>query len=73
MKSFTLTLLMISVFVCSGFLFSQEKKSAQRTSKPSPNGIFRCLSDESNKDLLKKNPTMMGSQAFEKKLQNIIK
>jgi hypothetical protein len=73
MKSFTLTLLMISVFVCSGFLFSQEKKSAQRTSKPSPNGIFRCLSDEYNKDLLKMNPTMMGSQAFEKKLQNIIK
>jgi hypothetical protein len=73
MKSIVLNLLTVSFFMCSCILFSQEKKSTQRTSQPSPNGIIRCLSDEYNAELLKKHPNMMGSPAFEKKLQNIIK
>jgi len=73
MKNTTLNLLMMSFFVCSGILFSQEKKTVQRTSQASPNGIHRCLSDEYNAELLKKYPNMMGSQDFEKKLQNIMK
>lgn len=73
MKRINLTLFVIGIFVCSGILFSQEKKSVQRISKPSPNGIYRCLSDEYNAELLKKYPNMMGSPEFEKKLQNIIK
>ena len=59
--------------MCSCILFSQEKKSTQRTSQPSPNGIYRCGSDKYNAELLKKYPNMMGSSSFEKKLQNIFK
>ena len=59
------------MFSC--ILFSQEKKSSQRISQPSPNGIHRCFSDEYNAKLLKNQPEMMGSSVFEKKLQNIIK
>ena len=73
MKSITSNLLMVSFFMFSCILFSQEKKSNQRTSHTSPNGIHRCFSEEYNANLLKKNPEMMGSSAFEKKLQNIIK
>jgi hypothetical protein len=72
MKSIVLNLLTVSFFMCSCILFSQEKKSTQRTSQPSPNGIIRCLSDEYNAELLKKHPNMMGSPVFEKKLQNNI-
>ncbi|MGM5468975.1 M43 family zinc metalloprotease [Flavobacteriaceae bacterium LMO-SS05] len=73
MKSMILNLLMAGFFMCSGILFSQEKKSNHSKTQPSPNGIFRCLSDEYNAGLLKKHPNMMGSSGFEKKLQNTIK
>ena len=73
MKNITLNLLMVSFFTYSCVLFSQEKKSTLKTSQTSPNGIHRCFSDEYNANLLKNHPDMMGSEAFEKKLQNIIK
>lgn len=73
MKNITLNLLMVSFFTYSCVLFSQEKKSTLITSPTSPNGIHRCFSDEYNANLLKNHPDMMGSAAFEKKLQNIIK
>lgn len=73
MKSISLTLLTVSFLMCSCILFSQEKKSIQKTSQPSPNGIYRCGSDKYNAELLKKYPNMMGSSSFEKKLQNILK
>ncbi len=69
----TLNLLMVSFFMCSGILFAQEKKPIHRKAQPSPNGIFRCLSDEYNAELLKKYPNMMGGSEFEKKLQTTIK
>ena len=73
MKNVIGNLLMVSFFMCSCLLHSQQKKALNRTSKPSPDGIYRCLSDEYNAELLKKYPDMMGSPSFEKKLQNIIK
>ena len=73
MKNVIVNLLMVSFFIYSGLLHSQQKKALNRTSKPSPDGIYRCLSDEYNAKLLENYPEMMGSQSFEKKLQNIIK
>ena len=72
MKNVTLCLLMVSLFIHSGFLFAQEKNLNQRNSNPSPAGIYRCLSDEYNAELLKKHPDMMGSPAFEKKIKQVI-
>ena len=72
MKNVTLTILIVSFFVCSGIIHSQEKKPIHRTSQPSPSGIYRCLTDEHTAALLKKYPEMMGSSAFEKKLQKHI-
>jgi len=72
MKKITLNLLMVSAFLCYGILCPQEKKSVQRTSQPSPSGIYRCSTDEHIAALLKKYPDMMGSLAFEKKLQKHI-
>ena len=73
MKNVIVNLLMVSFFIYSSFLYSQQKKAVHRNSKPSPDGMYRCLSDEYNTMLLKDYPYMMGSQSFEKKLQNIIK
>jgi len=73
MKNVIVNLLTVSFFIYSGLLHSQQKKATNRTSKPSPDGIYRCLSDEYNAKLLESYPEMMGSQSFEKKLQNIIK
>lgn len=73
MKNVSLTLLITGLFMCSGILYSQEKKAIHRTSQSSPTGVYRCLSDEYNAGLLKKYPAMMGSKTFEDKLKNLKK
>ena len=72
MKNVTLNLLVLSSLIFSGMLYAQDKRANQRINPPSSKGIYRCVSDEYNAKLLQKNPNMMGSPAFEKKLKRII-
>ncbi|MFC4722646.1 M43 family zinc metalloprotease [Geojedonia litorea] len=73
MKKIALSIFVLACFLCSGILEAQEKSTSKKASKPTPNGIHRCSSDEYNAELLKQYPNMMGSKSFEKKLENKIK
>ncbi|TVZ58489.1 putative secreted protein (Por secretion system target) [Flavobacteriaceae bacterium MAR_2010_105] len=73
MRKITLSIFILACFLCSSILQAQIKSDIKRTSKPSPDGIYRCSSDEYNAELLKQYPNMMGSRSFEKKLENKIK
>ncbi len=60
-KKYKIFFLFLSLILTSGILSAQEEE------------YIRCASDEYNKELLKSNPQMMGSEKFEEKIAKHIK
>lgn len=62
MKHFTLKFFAL-LFILSQFIQAQDSRTQIKNSKT--DNLIRCASDEYNSELLKNNPNMMGSPAFE--------
>lgn len=69
MKNFTLNVFAVIILFCFGAQ-AQNNKTQKKSDK---NLITRCSSDDYNAELLKTNPNMMGSKAFEQFLKPKIK
>ncbi len=58
--------------VFSSLLNAQSNNLDKRIQQETENNYSRCATDQYNADLLKRNPTMMGSQAFEDRISRQI-
>ncbi|NOY48207.1 MAG: T9SS type A sorting domain-containing protein [Chlorobi bacterium] len=69
MRKTTLKILLACLLLSNFMMLAQEKSNLNSSQKPKNENLVRCASDEYNAELLKNNPKMMGSKAYE----NLIK
>jgi hypothetical protein len=64
-RKITLKILLACLLLSTSMMLAQEKNALNTSQKEKKGKLVRCASDEYNAELLKNNPKMMGSKAYE--------